>query len=273
MVTTPVARRLTRPRARQLAISSLSYFSPYRRRRTSSPRRSSRTICSTSTAPAPAPMPRAAGRSFRAASMRRRSTSRRGLARSPGPSTPARPVRISSTHSSITICTRRSSTSSAPRAAARLPACRGRLTSLASATAIASVTIFDNAMANALDNTNHVPGTTSNFLNDCGGNGGGAPDSSCNNDVSLALGFNFVLDADQQVTLSLVASTVRPAGGFFLRQSDPDSPGDDLYLSGALAVTTTAPAPVPEPASLLLVGAGLAALAGRARRRMRGGLR
>src|SRR5258706_15073955 len=31
-------------------------------------------------------------------------------------------------------------------------------------------TIFDNAMANALDNTNHVPGKTSNFLNDCGGN-------------------------------------------------------------------------------------------------------
>jgi hypothetical protein len=129
-------------------------------------------------------------------------------------------------------------------------------------------TIFDNAMANALDNTNHVPGTTSNFLNDCGGNSGGAPNSSCNNDVSLAMGFNFVLAANEQVVLTLATSTVRPGGGFFLEQRDPDSLGDDLFLTGALDIRTAAPTTVPEPASLLLVGAGLLS-AGWARRRTR----
>jgi PEP-CTERM motif-containing protein len=126
-------------------------------------------------------------------------------------------------------------------------------------------TIFDNAMANVLDNTNHVPGTTSNFLNHCGGNGGGAPDSTCNNDVSLGMGFNFVLAVNQQVVLTLATSTVRPGGGFFLEQRDPDSPGDDLFLTGALDIGAAAPTTVPEPASLLLVGAGLLS-AGWARR-------
>jgi len=133
-------------------------------------------------------------------------------------------------------------------------------------------TIFDNAMANALDNANHVPGTTSNFLNDCGGNGGGAADPTCNNDVSLAMGFNFVLATVDSAVITLSTSRFHPGSGFFLHQSDPDSPGDDLFLTGALEITS-APATVPEPATLLLVGGGLIAGANRARRRMRQVLR
>ena len=133
-------------------------------------------------------------------------------------------------------------------------------------------TIFDNASANALDNTNHVPGTTSNFLNACGGNGGGPPDPTCNNDVSMAMGFNFVLAANEQVVLTLTTSAVRPGAGFFLVQSDRDLPGDDLYLTGGINISTTSAA-VPEPATLLLVSGGLITIAGRVRRRMRRAVR
>lgn len=129
-------------------------------------------------------------------------------------------------------------------------------------------TIFDNAIANALDNTNHVPGMTSNFLNRCGGNGGGPADPTCNNDASMAMGFNFVLAANEQVVLTLATSTTRPGSGFFLAQSDRDLPGDDLFLTAALNIRATSTA-VPEPATLLLVSGGLLAIARRSRRRMR----
>jgi hypothetical protein len=133
-------------------------------------------------------------------------------------------------------------------------------------------TIFDNAMNNALDNTNHVPGTTSNFLNDCGANTPPAPvDPTCNNDVSMALGFNFILAADEQAVIQIRASLSEPVAGFYLRQNSPDlSQTSALYLDASLAILDTQP--VPEPASIMVLAAGLAGVAGVVwRRRARSG--
>ena len=129
-------------------------------------------------------------------------------------------------------------------------------------------TIFANAQGNSLDNTNHVPGTLSNSSNDCGANGGGAANADCNNDVSMALGFNFILAADEVAIITLTASETAPPGGFFLQQHDPDTPSN-LYLSGSIAIQPVA-TDVPEPGTLLLLAAAFASLtAGSLRRRLR----
>ncbi|GAB4249257.1 PEP-CTERM sorting domain-containing protein [Deferrisoma sp.] len=57
-------------------------------------------------------------------------------------------------------------------------------------------------------------------------------------------------------------SDTPPAGGFYLVQDDPVA-NTTLYFSSSLQV-------VPEPGTLLLVGSGLAGLAGWRRRRARG---
>lgn len=120
-------------------------------------------------------------------------------------------------------------------------------------------TIFDNTLANTLDNTNHVPGATSNLLNDCGANGGGSPDSSCNNDVSLAMGFNFILSAGEDAVITLVIGSLAPSGGFYLQQISPDSrTGNSIFLSGSMAINSTTP--VPEPGTMTLLAMGLIAM-------------
>jgi hypothetical protein len=124
-------------------------------------------------------------------------------------------------------------------------------------------TIYDNTANNSLDNTNHLAGTTSNFLGDCGANGGHGVDGSCNNDASMAMAFNFVLAADELAQITLTTSTVQPTGGFFLAQHDPDTPSS-LFLTGAITIRSTGGpgGEVPEPGSWLLFGT-VAMIAGR----------
>ena len=104
--------------------------------------------------------------------------------------------------------------------------------------------IYANFLANALDNTNGVPS--------------GTPD-----DVSMALGWNVVLGANEFATLTFIANTIAPASGFYLVHTDPDS-GQSVYFS---STATVVPTGVPEPGTLTLFGLGLLLGARRLRRR------
>jgi hypothetical protein len=127
-------------------------------------------------------------------------------------------------------------------------------------------TIFNNFEGNTFDNSNDLPGTTSNYANACGYVSGG----SCNGDVALGLGFSFSLTSTQEAVITLGATTTNP-GGFYLDDVHPVDPNNaavaDYFLQGSestQSVTCTVncgppppPPPTPEPAGEALVGGGV----------------
>ncbi len=98
--------------------------------------------------------------------------------------------------------------------------------------------IFANLILGLLDNTNGVPA--------------GSPD-----DVSMGLGWNFLLGAGQTANIHFLVDSVAPAGGFYLTHTDPDS-GSSIFLSGGLNIVG---GDVPEPASYVLLATGVACIA------------
>lgn len=129
-------------------------------------------------------------------------------------------------------------------------------------------TIFPNTQNNALDNTNHIPGTVDNFLGTCSG-------SNCNGDVSWAMGFAFTLGAQQEEVITLNLLQTAPGNGFYLEQVHPEDPNNptevDAYFNGS-AVTKPVTTGVPEPGTwiLLMTGALVLLLAGsRSRSKLR----
>ncbi len=102
-----------------------------------------------------------------------------------------------------------------------------------------------------LDNSNGVPQDT--------------PD-----DVSMAMGWNFTLAANETAWVTLYLSETAPTSGFYLAQFDNDTTGAGLYFSGNLNITGGGSNPVPEPATMLLMATGLTGLLGaRARKKMK----
>lgn len=102
---------------------------------------------------------------------------------------------------------------------------------------------WDNIYAGTLNNTN---------------------DSTAAGDVSMALGWDYILGALDTSSVSFTVSDIAPASGFYLTQFDPDSQAS-IYFSSALTIRPNN-GTAPEPATVLLLGAGLAAFGVRRRR-------
>ena len=111
--------------------------------------------------------------------------------------------------------------------------------------------IYGNIQSGNLDNSNGV--------------GAGNPD-----DVSVALGWNFILGAGETALVSILISSVAPTAGFYISHFDSLSQ-TTLYYSTSMSIGGQPPSAVPESGTLVLLGLGLAILAatrGRAFRRV-----
>ncbi len=96
--------------------------------------------------------------------------------------------------------------------------------------------LYNNVLAGSLDNTNNISGF--------------------NEDVSMAMGWDFFLTPGQDAVIDLILSDIVPDSEFYFIHTDPDS-NATIYLSSTLAVSS-----VPEPGTMLLLCTGLAGIFG-----------
>lgn len=138
--------------------------------------------------------------------------------------------------------------------------------------------IISNTDLNTLDNTNHVTGNTSNYLNDCGANtSGGTVDSTCNDLVSMAIGFTFGSPGSgNQEVLTFTASLTGCVSGSICLEDIHPPDGNNPNGGGILFFSATEtsgpictgpscgppPPTVPEPSTWLTLGTSLVGLFG-----------
>jgi hypothetical protein len=117
--------------------------------------------------------------------------------------------------------------------------------------------IIANTDANTLDDTNHVPGTASNFFGNCVG-------ADCDGATSMALGFNFKSPGagfKEVITFDLSSTGCQQSASICLEDINPDT-DTTIYFTGVASVESVGVPTTPEPGTLLLLGTGLSALLG-----------
>ena len=128
-------------------------------------------------------------------------------------------------------------------------------------------TVVANTLAGTLSNTNYVTGNNSQYLLGCSG------DPTCNDYVSMAMGFNFTLAANQEEIVTFNVSTTMPRSGFYLEQVHPvdgaNSTEVDYFLTGTATPEKIGGGGVPEPGTGLLVAAFVGLLLSPFGRRLR----
>ncbi|MGO9340677.1 MAG: PEP-CTERM sorting domain-containing protein [Terracidiphilus sp.] len=138
-----------------------------------------------------------------------------------------------------------------------------------------SSSIFGDAAAGALLDSNLLPEGASDFGADCGTWSGGVQTDStgCNGDATTALGYSFNVSSGDEEIVTLKVSQTAPSSGFYLQQTNPNEDGNGVIgnvyfsLSATQQPTGNQPPPTPEPSTWLLMLTGLAAGAVRLRRR------
>ncbi len=96
--------------------------------------------------------------------------------------------------------------------------------------------IYDNFLGSALDGSNGVP-------------------AGSEDDVSMAMAWDFLLVADETASIGFLLSDTAPTGGFYLVHHDPDSPAS-IYFSSTLRIGGDGVIPAPGALMLGAIGAG-----------------